>query len=70
MFEREMVILAQLNHPRIVSYVHMGEYKRALYFVMEYVEAIDLRAYIEVLTPEARVADVMRDHAAGAGRTG
>ena len=41
-FFREALILEQLNHPNIVAYREMGEWYGRLYFVMDYVNGVEL----------------------------
>ncbi len=49
LFNREQRTLSKLNHPNIVSFLHGGQTKDGIYYlVMEYIEAgIPLDAYIE-----------------------
>ncbi len=45
-FEREAQALALLNHPNIVQVYHVGKTDRFYYFLMEYVEGVNLRQAI------------------------
>jgi tRNA A-37 threonylcarbamoyl transferase component Bud32 len=53
-FHREAQSLARLNHPNIVTIYDYGEANGLCYFVMEFVDGVDLRRMIEArtLTPE------------------
>ncbi|HET6325183.1 MAG TPA: protein kinase [Planctomycetaceae bacterium] len=53
-FTREAQALAQLNHPNIVQVYDFGRTDEFFYFVMEYVDGVNLRALIhgEKLEPE------------------
>jgi tRNA A-37 threonylcarbamoyl transferase component Bud32 len=53
-FTREAQALAQLNHPNIVQVYDFGRTDEFYYFVMEYVDGVNLRALIrdEKLAPE------------------
>jgi predicted Ser/Thr protein kinase len=53
-FTREAQALAQLNHPNIVQVYDFGRTDEFFYFVMEYVDGVNLRALIhgEKLDPE------------------
>ena len=57
-FLREALSLARLNHPNIVTIYDFGETNGLCYFVMEFVDGVDLRRTIEAgtLTP----ADALR----------
>jgi serine/threonine protein kinase/phage shock protein PspC (stress-responsive transcriptional regulator) len=46
-FERESLALASLDHPNIVRIIDRGVHEGVSYFVMEYVDGMDLRAYME-----------------------
>jgi serine/threonine-protein kinase len=49
LFQREMELLAQLDHPRIVQYIESGQHAGQIYLVMEYVEAADLEPLVAKL---------------------
>jgi predicted Ser/Thr protein kinase len=53
-FTREAQALAQLNHPNIVQVYDFGRTEEFFYFVMEYVDGVNLRALIrdKTLEPE------------------
>jgi predicted Ser/Thr protein kinase len=53
-FTREAQALAQLNHPHIVQVYDFGRTDEFFYFIMEYVDGVNLRALIRdgKLTPE------------------
>jgi len=53
-FTREAQALAQLNHPNIVQVYDFGRTEEFFYFIMEYVDGVNLRALIRdgKLTPE------------------
>jgi eukaryotic-like serine/threonine-protein kinase len=55
MFQREMELLAQLNHDRIVRYIDSGEHAGQIYFVMEYVETIELQKLVDSMPRQRRV---------------
>ena len=46
-FYREVQAAAQLSHPNIVLAYDAGEYNGSNYFVMEYVEGLDLGTYVK-----------------------
>ena len=49
-FERESVIIARLNHPNIIHVIDRGINTEGLpYFVMEYIEGIDLNNAVQVM---------------------
>jgi serine/threonine-protein kinase len=54
-FLREVSVLSQLDHPRIVRFKEMGTAAGQFFFVMEYVEAIDVRARLAALPGPVRV---------------
>ena len=54
-FLREVSILSRLSHPRIVRFLEMGMAQGQFYFVMEYVETIDLDAALARQTPSGRI---------------
>jgi pSer/pThr/pTyr-binding forkhead associated (FHA) protein len=56
LFLREISVLSQLDHPRIVKLHEIGETQGQFYFVMEYVPAIDLRALLDSSTSSQRDA--------------
>jgi serine/threonine-protein kinase len=47
LFLRSMLITAQLNHPRIVPVVEMGQAGSDLWVASEYIEGVDARALVE-----------------------
>jgi serine/threonine-protein kinase len=55
LFLREIDVLRELNHPRIVRFHEMGLTGGQFFFAMEYVEAVDLRAEQAALPADARV---------------
>ncbi len=55
MFQREMELLAKLQHERIVRFSASGEHAGQIYLVMEYVETIDLPALVAPLTEDRRL---------------
>lgn len=57
-FTREARALATLNHPNIVSVHDVGEREGVYFFVMEYVDGLNLRETIQAgkLTPEEALA--------------
>ena len=61
-FFREAMILEQLNHPNIVAYREMGEWHGRLYFVMDYVNGVEL-AKLQIKNggplPVSRAVDIM-----------
>lgn len=56
LFQREMELLAQLSHPRIVRFLESGQHAGQIYLVMEYVETIDLRSVIAPLARDKQIA--------------
>lgn len=59
-FTREARALARLNHPHIVSVYDFGEREGLFYFLMEYVDGLNLRQMLHrgELTPSAALAIV------------
>ena len=55
-FEREARALAKLNHPGIVTLHDFGQTKEYYYFIMEYVDGMNLRQLIQAKTLEPRQA--------------
>ncbi len=57
-FQREAQALAKLNHPNIVSVFDFGETQGVYYFLMEYVDGVNLRTLIKDggLKPAAALA--------------
>ena len=55
-FEREAKALAKLNHPGIVTLYDFGQTKEHYYFIMEYVDGMNLRQLIQAKTLEPRQA--------------
>jgi predicted Ser/Thr protein kinase len=57
-FSREARALAKLNHPNIVSVHDFGKSDRYYYFIMEYVDGVNLRQMEQAqrLTPEQDIA--------------
>lgn len=53
-FTREAQFLARLNHPHIVQVYEFGQTDESFYFIMEYVDGVNLRALIRegTLKPE------------------
>ena len=48
-FEREIAVLARLDHPSLVRFIDHGRHEGRLFLVMEYVEGLDLRLYAKRL---------------------
>src|ERR1019366_1894339 len=55
-FEREAKALAKLNHPGIVTLHDFGQTREYYYFIMEYVDGMNLRQLIQAKTLEPRQA--------------
>jgi tRNA A-37 threonylcarbamoyl transferase component Bud32 len=55
-FEREARALAKLNHPGIVTLYDFGQTSEYYYFIMEYVNGMNLRQLIQAKTLEPRQA--------------
>jgi tRNA A-37 threonylcarbamoyl transferase component Bud32 len=55
-FEREAKALAKLNHPGIVTLYDFGQTRDYYYFMMEYVDGMNLRQLIQARTMEPRQA--------------
>ena len=55
-FEREARALAKLNHPGIVTLHDFGQTREYYYFIMEYVDGMNLRQLIQAKTMEPRQA--------------
>jgi serine/threonine protein kinase len=55
-FLREVSVLSQLVHPRIVRFHEIGQTQGQFYFVMEYIPAVDLRALMDWSSDSERVA--------------
>lgn len=56
LFLREISVLSQLDHPRIVRLHEIGETQGQFYFVMEYIPALDLRALLDAFSGSEQVA--------------
>jgi serine/threonine-protein kinase len=56
LFLREVSVLSQLDHPRIIRFHEIGEAQGQFYIVMEYVPAIDLRVLMDRASESERVA--------------
>lgn len=54
-FLRESSIHSQLEHPRIVQFGHVGIFHGILFFIMDYIETIDIEFLLKSLDPEMRV---------------
>jgi eukaryotic-like serine/threonine-protein kinase len=50
LFLREVEVLSQLQHPRIVRFVEAGHHAGQVYLVMEYVETIDLLKVVDTIS--------------------
>jgi predicted Ser/Thr protein kinase/ribosomal protein L7/L12 len=55
-FEREAKALAKLNHPGIVTFYDFGQTSDYYYFIMEYVDGMNLRQLLQSQTIEPRQA--------------
>jgi len=55
-FEREAKALAKLNHPGIVAVYDFGQTNEYYYFIMEYVDGMNLRQLIQAKTLQPRQA--------------
>ncbi len=55
LFLREVSVLSQVNHPRIVRFQEMGMAQGQFYFVMDYVETVDLLALLAKRSLNTRV---------------
>jgi serine/threonine protein kinase len=55
LFRREMKVLAQLEHPRIVRYIESGEFAGQIYLAMEYVDCIDLQTAVQSLPRDRQI---------------
>jgi serine/threonine-protein kinase len=56
LFLREVSVLSQLDHPRIVRFHEIGMHSGQFFFAMEYVETVPLRDELDRLPPAERVA--------------
>ncbi len=70
LFLREVSVLSQLDHPRIVRFYEIGETQGQFYFVMEHVPAIDLRSLMNSTSDSQRVALACSVISVGAGGPG
>jgi serine/threonine protein kinase len=55
-FEREAKALAKLNHPGIVTFYDFGQTSKYYYFIMEYVDGMNLRRLLQIQPIEPRQA--------------
>jgi predicted Ser/Thr protein kinase len=55
-FQREAKALAKLNHPGIVTFYDFGQTSEYYYFIMEYVDGMNLRQLLKAKTLEPRQA--------------
>ncbi len=55
LFRREMELLSQLEHPRIVRFIESGDFAGQIYIVMEYIEAADLDALVKPLSRDKQI---------------
>jgi serine/threonine protein kinase len=55
MFLREINVLSRLDHPRIVRFHEMGIAQGRFFFVMEYVDTVDLLRLLDQLNPATKV---------------
>jgi serine/threonine-protein kinase len=46
LFQKEFKNLAQLDHPNIIKILHAGQFQKRWYFVMDWVDGIDMKKYI------------------------
>lgn len=55
LFQREMELLARLDHPRIVRFIESGEHAGQIYLAMEYVETVELTPLIDSMSRSQQV---------------
>ncbi|MBL8819676.1 MAG: protein kinase [Planctomyces sp.] len=55
LFQREMKVLADLQHPHIVQFLDAGAHAGQIYLVMEYVETVSLSQISNELTENQRI---------------
>lgn len=65
-FDREVHILAQLEHPNIVTIHDSGTASGCYFFVMDYIRGRTLDDYLSIASAPTRVSSVTGDHAAPA----
>ncbi|MCA9021720.1 MAG: serine/threonine protein kinase, partial [Planctomycetaceae bacterium] len=53
-FQKELRLLAEINHPHVTNLLEAGEYQQKLYLAMEYVPGIDLK---ELLNTQKRLSE-------------
>jgi len=66
-FKQEAQIAANLNHPNIVTIYEIGEFKGRHFFSMEYVDGVNLRAFLKKnkVIPVRKALSYMRQAADG-----
>jgi serine/threonine-protein kinase len=55
LFRREMELLSQIEHPRIVRFIESGEHAGQIYLVMEYVDAVELATLVERIPRDRQI---------------
>ncbi len=55
LFRREMTLLAQLEHPRIVRFIESGEFAGQIYLAMEYVDCVNVETLVQALPRERQI---------------
>lgn len=52
LFTHEAKVMAQVNHPNVASFYHLGNGKGTPYIAMEYVEGVSLDEYLKTTKPD------------------